>query len=138
MKDDIPPPLEAIAKAIGYQYSVDRDAAGPKAAHGAVSYRGVLIDSRWDIQAEYVAMRSIIDRLPDLIRVRVQSICCDSNCGANYVVTIKPARFCARLPAVVDEAIVAIGGGHNGVLIESDDPEGSVMLDPSWDESWDE
>jgi hypothetical protein len=123
---------QAIAEAIAYQNAIDRAEAGPKAPHGAIAYKGVVIDSRWDVLSEYRQMRAIVDRLPDLMRVRIESIWCDSNCTANYVFTVKPSRFIRDLPLAIENAVIAIGGGHNGIAFQSDVAEGNVTLDCHW------
>lgn len=129
---------QAIAEAMAHQNAIDREAAGPKAPHGAIIYRDVAIDSRWNVLSEYNRMRSIVDRLPDLMRVRIESIWCDSNCTANYVVTIKSNRFVPDIPYAVEDAVIAVGGGHNGIMIQSDAAEGNVTLDCNWNEGLEE
>lgn len=128
------PNHRAVAEAIAHQNAIDRAEAGPKAPHGAISYRGVTLDSRWDVLAEYSAMRSIVDALPDLVRVRIESFWCDSKCTANYIVMVKARRFVADLPYAVEGAVVATCGGHNGIMVQSDANEGNVTLDCRWGE----
>ena len=123
---------QAIAEAIAYQNAIDIDAAGPKAPHGAIPYKGVVIDSRWNVLAEFRSMRSIVDELSELMRARIASIWCDSNCTANYIVTVKPGKFAVDLPDAVEAAIVTVCGGHNGIMIESDAVGGDVILDCNW------
>lgn len=125
---------QAVAEAVARQNAIDRDEAGPKAPHGTVAYRGILLDSRWDVLAEYRAMRAIVDRLPDLVRVRIESIWCDSKCTSYFVLTVKPHRFVRDLPLVFEDSVVAVCGGHNGILIQSDDAEGDLIIDCNWDE----
>ena len=125
---------QAVAKAVARQNAIDRDEAGPKAPHGAVAYRGILLDSRWDILAEYQAMRAIVDRLPDLMRVRIELIWCDSKCTSYFILTVKPHRFVQDLPLMFEDSVVAVRGGHNGILIQSDNAEGDLVIDSNWDE----
>lgn len=129
---------QAIAEAIAHQNAIDRAEAGPQAPHGAIPYKGVIIDSRWDVLSEYRLMRAVVDTLPDLMRVRIESIWCDSDCTANYIVTVKPGRFARDLPYAVEETVIAVGGGHNGIMVQSDVAEGNVTLDCHWNEGPDE
>lgn len=140
MTDDFMDSLnhQAIAETIAHQNAIDREEAGPKAPHGAIPYKGVVIDSRWDVLSEYRQMREIVDNLPDLIRVRVQSIWCDSKCAANYIVIVKPGRFIHDLPFDVEDAVIAAVGGHNGITIQNDASDGDLTLDCHWNESLEE
>lgn len=136
MNDDLLTPArrQAIAELIAQQNAIDMEEAGPKAPHGALTYKGVVIDSRWDVLSEYNRMRSIVDRLPDLIRVRIEAIWCDSKCTCNYIVTIKSSKFIADLPGEFEGAVVAVHGGHNGIMIQSDERSDPVFLDCNWGE----
>jgi len=133
--DDLTPSdYQAVAEAVARQNAIDRDEAGPKAPHGDVAYRDVLLSSRWDVLAEYQTMRAIVDGLPDLTRVRIESIWCDSKCTSNYIVTVKPNRFAPDIPTAFEDAVIAAQGGHNGIMIMSDEVADGIMIDCNWDE----
>ena len=125
---------QAIAEAIAHQNAIDRDEAGPKAIHGAVSYRGVIVDSRWDVSSEYREMRAFVNNMPDLTRARIQSIWCDSKYTANYIITVKPGRFNLNIAADIEEAVITAIGGHNGIMIQGDTAEDFITLECNWGE----
>ncbi|TPK82026.1 hypothetical protein [Mesorhizobium sp. B2-4-17] len=83
-------------------------------------------------------MREIVDNLPDLIRVRIQSIWCDSKCTVNYIVAVKPGRFIHDLPFNVEDAVIAAAGGHNGIMIQSNAAESDITVECHWGEGAEE
>lgn len=91
-------------------------------------YRNVELSSRRNIPCEIDTMKGIVDRLPDLDRLRVQEIYCNSVMGADYVVTLVSGRC---TPSVV----VALSKIDRNGLIIVDRPNGIELdLGPSFDE----
>jgi hypothetical protein len=115
------------------QYEIDYAAAGPKAPVSGFSYRGVRIESRWAVLAELERMKRIVDAMPDLMARRISSIWCDSNCGSNYLVSVREGLWIAALKAAIRDAVMTGSGGHNGIFID----EAGISraeLDPDWNE----
>lgn len=130
MVEDIDLPPEA-AELIQRQYDIDRADAGPKAPVSGFLYRGVQIESRWAVIAELDTMRRIINAMPELMARRLETIWCDSNAGACYTVTVRPSLYIPDLRWAISEAVMEAGGGHNGIMIETDDGNG-CHIDPNW------
>lgn len=138
MSDDQRPTHEISPEAwatFQRQHEIDYEAAGPKAPVSGFNYRGVYIESRWSVLRELETMKNIVDALPELLARRLQSIWCDSNCGANYLVSVRKGHWVPVLQDAVGEAVVAAGGGHNGILIEeAGEHRGDVA--PDWGEEY--
>ncbi len=136
MNDNQRPPLDIIPEAwaaFQHQLNIDYDAAGPKAPVASFDYRGVHLESRWAVLRELETMKRIVDALPELTARRLNSIWCDSNCEANYVVSIRPGLWVPSLGDAIANAVMTGGGGHNGIMI---DEAGDHRTDigPDWDE----
>jgi hypothetical protein len=108
---------ELIGRAIAIQNQIDYEDTGPKAPHGDITYKGVRLSSRFDVQSEFNHMKAVIDSMPELMGRRIESIWCDSKGCAFYTVTIQPARFVDDLPYLIEDAFKA-RGGYNGLSIE--------------------
>ena len=129
-----PAQMQAIAEAIARQNAIDYEDSGPKAPHGKLIYRGVLIDSRWDVLSEYHSLRAIVDQLPDLMRLRIESIWCDSKCTNNYIITVKSQHFVEVLPDAIEAAVIAVRRGHNGIMLQGHaGPHDYINIDCNWD-----
>lgn len=113
-----------------HQYELDRAEAGPKLPIDSLLYRGVTLDSRWSVAAEFETMKAIVDALPDLVRVRVESIWCDSRAQACYTVAIAEQRWAEGIEWDVRDAVLAASHGFNGLSIEGDGRQ--VDFDPEW------
>ncbi len=127
-------PTEAAAL-IQRQYDIDRAEAGPKAPVSGFRYRGVKIESRWNVLAELDKMRRIIDVMPELMARRLESIWCDSNAGSCYTVTVRPGLWVPELRWAISNAVLD-AGGHNGIVVEADGGNG-CHIDPDWGEPLD-
>lgn len=132
MVDYIDLPPEA-AELIHRQYDMDRADAGTKAPVSGFRYRGVQIESRWAVMAELDTMRQIIDAMPELMARRLETNWCDSNAGACYTVTVRLGLWVPNLRSAIGEAVIEVGGGHNGIMIEADGDNG-CHIDPDWGE----
>ncbi len=138
MNDNQLPPLDIAPEAwaaFQRQRDIDYDAAGPKAPASSFDYRGVRIASRWAVLHELERMKRIVDALPELMVRRLTSIWCDSNCGANYVISIRSGLWIPALRDAIADAVMAGGGGHNGIMI---DEAGDHRADigPDWGEEY--
>lgn len=124
---EMPPDMAALLQR---QYEIDRAAAGPKLPVPSFDYRGVTIESRWSVAAECDRMRAFVDALPDLVRARIESIWCDSNACADYVVRVRAGRWIEGIEWDVRDALLACSDGFNGLTLEGDDT--SARFDPIW------
>lgn len=137
MADDEIPTFELDSKTaalLRLQHEIDYADAGPKSPISGFSYRGVRIESRWAVQAELETMKRIVDAMPELMARRLASIWCDSKCGANYLVSVRPGLWVPTLERAISDAITAGGGGHNGVMID-EAGDYRADLDPDWGEA---
>jgi hypothetical protein len=115
------------------QFEIDYAEAGEKASYDHVVHQGVRLESRWSVRSEYEWMKAIVDALPEVMRVRVASIWCDSNAQAAYRINVKPSRYVDRLRWAIAGAIKEATNGHNGVwFVEGKQELGE--LDPDWGE----
>lgn len=132
MVDHTELPSEA-AELIQRQYDIDRTDAGPRAPVSGFRYRGVQIESRWAILSELDTMRRIIDTMPELMARRLETVWCDSNAGACYTMIVRPVLWVPELQWEISDAVLKIGGGHNGIMVEGDGGNGSY-IEPNWGE----
>jgi hypothetical protein len=112
------------------QLELDREEAGPKLPIDALPYRGVTLESRFSVAAEFETMKAIVDALPDLVRVRLESIWCDSRAQADYAVTVAQGRWAEEMEFEVRDAVIAAAHGFNGLSVSGDDHH--VAFDPDW------
>jgi hypothetical protein len=130
------PPIEIIemspelAALLKHQRDLDIADAGPQAEEASESYRGVTIESRWSIMHELATMRRMVDAMPDLVRTRIASIWCDSNCQAWYGVEVMPRRWYDGIGEDVRDAVLDATDGFNGLRVSGDRHE--TYFDPEW------
>ncbi|WP_211371352.1 hypothetical protein, partial [Paracoccus limosus] len=62
-----------------------------------------------------------------------ESVWCDSNAGACYIVTVRPGLWAPDLRWAIADAVMEAGGGHNGIRVEADGGNG-CDIDPDWGE----
>jgi hypothetical protein len=113
--------LEVIAAAAAKQNEIDRASAGPKEPYDSVPYKGVSIASRYSVKHEFDEMRRAIDAMPELIARRVESIWCDSNACACYIVMLHTGRCTSTILDAVHATFVQAVGGWNGLVVYGDD-----------------
>jgi hypothetical protein len=130
------PPIEIIemspelAALLKHQRDLDIADAGPQAEEASEFYRGVTIESRWSIMHELATMRRMLDTMPDLVRTRIASIWCDSNCQAWYGVEVMPRRWYDGIGEDVRDAVLEATDGFNGLRVSGDRHE--AYFDPEW------
>nr|WP_314436679.1 hypothetical protein [uncultured Brevundimonas sp.] len=93
--------LDRIGAAIASQSALDYAECGPHAPYTRKTYKGVTIEGRYDSIAEYRSMEAIVDRIPELLVRRLQSIWCDSKACAAYSVIIRKNMASVLLLEVV-------------------------------------
>lgn len=108
--------------------SREMEDAGPKADHGALSYKGVSIDSRWRVLTSFDKLRLVVDEMPDLVRARVLELRYDENHGA-FVVRPKTGMLSPHLPGSIEAAIMSAIRAHNGIIVEADDLDDDIFID---------
>jgi hypothetical protein len=76
---------------------------------------GVDITSRYDAVEELELMKRVIEALPEDIRDQIESINCDSQCGACYAVELRrwKAREVEAISRYVDAALIIFDDGYN-------------------------
>lgn len=114
------------------QYQLDWEAAGPKAPSDEIDYRGIRLSSRFSVLRELTAMQRVVDAMEDQIRLRVESIWCDSRACAEYVVTITLGMHTPCLAEDIHEIFREVLSGFNGLHIEMGTT--SAHFDPYWPE----
>jgi hypothetical protein len=115
-----PDDMNRIGEAIAYQNKLDYDGTGPKAPHGDITYKGVVLSSRYDVKNEFDEMKRVIDSMSELMARRIDSIWCDSKACACFIVQIHPQFFVEDLPYEIEDAFKNTLGGYNGLSIECD------------------
>jgi hypothetical protein len=122
------------------QYEIDYEASGPKAPYNHQIHKGVRIESRWQVLREFEVMREAIDAMPELMGRRIAWMWCDSNCGSNFVIGVKPSLYILDLKWAIKDAFRSANGGHNGITIEDGASAftGKVLaiIDPDWSEEF--
>ncbi|MDM9644317.1 hypothetical protein [Rhizobium sp. S163] len=109
--------MNELARLVAEQSRFDYEDAGVKAPHGDIAYKGVVLSSRYNVASEFARMRKVIDRMPELMARRLESIWCDSKASSVYAVEILPRHYAEELPSWIQAAFIA-GGGYNGLSIE--------------------
>ncbi|HEX4111894.1 MAG TPA: hypothetical protein VH020_05105 [Stellaceae bacterium] len=121
--------MNRLSQALANQFAIDFDEAGPKAPHGAITYRGVSLDSRWGVLREFEILRRFVDALPELVRRRISLVWCDSKAGSAFVIEIRPNRHAPELPDAIAAAMLRVNGGYNGIELQGDMQD---FLEPRW------
>lgn len=107
---------QRIASAVAFQSRLEYESSSPKAPHGDIRYKGVMLSSRYDVLSEFSSMRAAINAMPELVARRLASIWCDSHAGASYVVQVRPEFYLDDLPQRIEDAFKSLGG-YNGLSI---------------------
>ena len=126
-----PEEMRKIAQAIQQQNAIDIEESGPQAPYDVVGYKGVRLESRWNIVDEFARMRRIIDGFTDKDVVKLAWIWCDSKAQACYTVGVRPGKYDDELKWRIAEVFKTAGGGHNGISIEDGESafEGNRLAD---------
>jgi hypothetical protein len=122
--------LTGISEALRKQSEMDYRDTGPKAPHGDISYRGVMLSSRYDVAGEFDCMKAVVDKLPELMARRIESIWCDSKACSFFAITIRSDKFLEQLPQLVENAFRTCGG-FNGLSIYCNG-RAAINVDPFW------
>lgn len=112
------------------QAKAQAKAARANTKQDSVTYKGVLLSSRYGLASEIAEMKRMVDALtPDMAR-RLETIWCDSKAAATYSVTVREGLWLPDLQWAIAIAGHKVGG-HNGVYFDGDAPAG-VDIDPDW------
>lgn len=130
---DMGPELSA---ALQRQSDIDRADAGPKVPYDELEYKGVVLESRWSVAAEFERMKNIVDVMPEDIRVRLISVWCDSKAEAIYVFKTKLGMNYECLPDHIQMCALRATGGYNGLMVTHGNKD--WHFDPEWpgEEEW--
>ena len=77
---------------------------------GCVTYKGVILASRFKLKSEFEQMCRVLDAMPEAMTQRIESIWCDSKTGADFAIGVKPEAFAPELPDQIADAFRAAGG----------------------------
>jgi hypothetical protein len=131
-----PEEIKKIMQAIQQQNAMDLEESGPQAPYDVVGYKGIRLESRWNIVDEFARMRRIVDRFTKEDILKLAWIWCDSKAQAYYTVGVRSGKYDDELKRTIAGVFRAAGGGHNGLSIE--DGEFAFVgnrladLDPDW------
>lgn len=122
---------DEMAAALRHQKELDLADAGSQTPELNGNYRGVDIESRWDLQHEIMTMRGIVDAMPDALRHCVASIWCDSRAEAWFAVTIADGLWHDDVEVDVRDILLMQTRGFNGLTVS--DHQNHKAFDPEWD-----
>lgn len=83
-----------------------------------IFYRGVVLHSHTGGQTEIAQMLSVVDRLNNMTRVRIEGIFSEHGRKAAYRVTVQANRWADHIEDDLRRAFEAAGINHNGIWIE--------------------
>jgi hypothetical protein len=113
-----PEGMRRAAKAVQQQYDIDREESGAPAPYNVMGYKGVRLESRWNIVDEFARMRRIVDGFSETEVKKLAWIWCDSKAQACYSVGVRPGVFDDELKSTIAVVFKEAGDGHNGISIE--------------------
>ncbi|SEH15094.1 hypothetical protein SAMN05428974_1350 [Sphingopyxis sp. YR583] len=123
---------EDLAGALAHQESLDVRDSGPKVPYHEMSYRGVELQSRYAVAHEFEEMKAVVDAMPDDVRLRVESIWCDSKACAVYSITIRLGMDRSWLGENIRDSFRAGTNGFNGLFLSHGNDD--QFFDPEWPE----
>lgn len=95
-------------------------------------YKGINIESRYELPDEILAMQRAIDQVPGCLLKYIESIFCDSKAGNWYEIILNvDARNAAEKFALMAHNIFK-KEGHNGIFVGY--PNGVIYVDPFWND----
>lgn len=106
----------------------------PTTSIKSLTYKGIMLSSRYSKAGEYEEMMRIIDSLKPITPRIISQIWCDSKAQACYSITLnddvtrEEAEF---LYSDLSEGLERSHIGHNGITIEGPNSQG-LDLDPDW------
>jgi hypothetical protein len=123
--------MRKIAQAIQQQNAIDIEESGPTAPYDVVGYKGVRLESRWNIVDEFARMRRIVDGFSNENVVKLAWIWCDSKAQACYTVGVRREKYDDELKWTIAEVFKTACGVHNGISIEDGESafEGNRLAD---------
>lgn len=119
-----------LAAALAHQEGIDWRDAGPKVPYDELEHRGILLQSRYSVAREFRTMKAVVDGMPDDVRLRVQSIWCDSKASAVYSVIVTLGLDRHGLADDIGDCFRAATNGFNGIFI--DHGSNQQIIDPEW------
>lgn len=109
------PMSDELAAGLKRQIDIDRAEAGPKVPYNELDHRGILLQSRFSVASEFDTMKSVVDVMPDDVRLRILSIWCDSRACADYRVDVRLGMHRNELPERIKDCFLAGSEGFNGL-----------------------
>lgn len=115
------------------QQEIESSKARKESIVSGIVYKGVSVNSRYNLQAEIDTMKDILDAMSDSATQKLQSIWCDSKANATYSIVVRDGKWVPELQWIIAEAAKNGAGGHNGIFIEAGKGDG-WGIDPYWPE----
>src|SRR5690242_14820100 len=91
---------------------------------------GIEIQSRYKQAHEFDLMAAWMQLLPSHLRAQIAHVLCDSKATYSFTLTLRhgvAGWLAADEVVLINDAMIALNGGHNGIHIES--PGGRLMHD---------
>lgn len=121
---------DELATALRSELEIDQAESGPKVPYDQLDYRSIRLESRFSVAHEFETMKSIVDVMPEYVRLRIETIWCDSRACADYRVVVRLGMSHADLAHQIRWAFMEGSDGFNGLWVwHGDHCEG---FDPEW------
>ena len=92
--------------------------------YDAVIVDGIKVTSRYQKEAEFRLMASVLSSLPRQLRRKIKSMDCNSQHTNDYDVSLRPGHTSEDVRAInnaLHQLFVQQAGGHNGLCVEGKD-----------------
>ena len=95
-----------------------------------MTYLGVEISSRYEVQDEIQRMKKVVRMLPVHFLRNTIAMWCDSKCEHYYVIDFK--KEMEGLSTKIHDIFCEVSGGYNGIVLDFEKEESVMELDPYW------
>jgi len=112
------------------QSDIDREEAGPKVPYDTLNYCGVSLQSRYSVLHEFETMKAVVDAMPKDVRLRLDSIWCDSKACAVYHVVVTLGMHHSTLAEQIRRCFLAATRGFNGLSVKHGSH--NTLFNPAW------
>lgn len=124
---------EKVALAFRQQQQADFEEAGRKVPYSELDYRGITLSSRYRVEREFKVMKSVVDHMSEGVRIRVESIFCDSKAEAVYAVEVLIGMYDQALAENIHECFIRGTNGYNSIFINHGGKD-AAYFEPYWPE----
>lgn len=97
-------------------------------------YKGVRLNSRYDVPREEDIMRKVIDVFMVMFSpgISIFEVFCDSKATCSYLITFHSKKHCRAACEFIAEAFIMFDGGYNSLLFEDEDGEEVFDMGCNW------